>query len=268
VYVKVEAAFNVVERGRPDGPVLLFAHGYGCDQTMWRYVAPAFEQTHRVLLFDFVGCGDAQAPYDPDRYSTLNGYAADVLRICTEMNLADVTFVGHSVAAMVGVLAANAQPDLVRALIMVGPSPRYLDDENYIGGFKSADIESLLSSLSSNYVGWAGSMAPAIMANPDQPQLAGELEAAFCRVDPFIAENFAKATFLSDNREDLGSVVARTLVLQCRDDIIAPEAVGQYVADRVVDSELVVLDATGHCPHMSAPHEVTAAMRNFLQRAA
>lgn len=264
----VRAAFNVVERGRPDGPVLMFAHGYGCDQTMWRYVAPTFEETHRVILFDFVGCGGAQAAYVADRYSTLDGYAEDVVRICTELGLSGVTFVGHSVAAMIGVLAANARPESFEALIMVGPSPRYIDDDGYTGGFQPADVDSLLTSLSSNYVGWAGAMAPAIMANPDQPQLSAELEAAFCRLDPLVAANFARATFLADNREDLASVITRTLVLQCREDIIAPEEVGRYVARNIADSELVHLDATGHCPHMSAPEEVVAAMRDFLDRAA
>lgn len=263
----IRAAFNIVEQGRPEAPALLFVHGYGCDQTMWRFVAPAFAETHRVLTLDLVGAGGAQEPYDAEKYATLAGYADDIVRICRELDLSDVTFVGHSVSAMVGVLAANAAPELFAALVMVGPSPRYIDDGDYVGGFQAADIDGLLESLSSNYITWAGAMAPAIMGAPDRPELGQELEAAFCRVDPTVAANFARATFLSDNRADLPKVTARTLVLQCTDDIIAPVAVGRYVADQVPRAELVLLDASGHCPHLSAPDAVIGAMRPFLEQA-
>lgn len=261
-----KVAFNVHERGLADGPVLLFAHGYGCDQNMWRLVAPRFEDRYRVVLFDYVGAGGARAPYAPDRYSTLQGYADDVLRICRELDLTDVVFVGHSVSSMIGVLAQVAAPELFAALVMVGPSPRYLDDTGYVGGFTASDIDGLLDSLASNYLGWSSAMAPAIMGNPDRPELGDELEASFCTVDPMIAERFARATFLSDNRDDLAKVTAPTLVLQCQHDIIAPRAVGEYVAEQVPDSSLVILDATGHCPQLSAPDDVVAAIETFLER--
>jgi sigma-B regulation protein RsbQ len=262
--MEARSAFNVVERGRTEGPVMLFAHGFGCDQNMWRHVAPRFEDRYRVVLFDYVGAGGALAAYDAARYSSLDGYADDVIRICRELDLADVVFVGHSVSAMIGVLAENAEPDLFEALVMVGPSPRYLDDDGYVGGFKAPDIEGLLEALASNYLGWSSTMAPAIMGNPDRPELADELEASFCTVDPMVAERFARTTFLSDNRDDLTKVKARTLVLQCQQDIIAPPEVGKYVTEQINHATLVVLEANGHCPHLSAPHEVVAAMDHFL----
>ena len=252
----------------PDGPVIMFAHGFGCDQNMWRFVAPSFEDRYRVICFDHVGSGGARAPYDVERYATLDGYADDVVQICDELDLRDVVFVGHSVSAMVGVLADRAAPGRIARHVMVGPSPRYLDDEGYVGGFSAADIEGLLDSLASNYLGWSRAMAPTIMGNADRPALGAELETSFCRMDPDIAERFARATFLSDDRADLAHVSAPTLVLQCRDDVIAPEAVGRYVAATVPRAELVVLDATGHCPNLSAPHEVVEEIEQFLARSA
>lgn len=257
-------AFDVHDSGRVDGPVIVFAHGFGCDQNMWRHVAPKFEDRHRVICFDFVGSGGARAHYDPERYSSLTGYADDVLGIVRELQLTEVVFVGHSVSAMVGVLAAIEAPELFAGLVMVGPSPRYLDDGGYVGGFGPSDVDDLLDSLASNYLGWSSAMAPAIMGNPQRPELSRELEASFCTVDPAIAERFARVTFLSDNREDLPKVATRCLVLQCNEDIIAPRQVGEYVADRLPDATLVVLDATGHCPHLSAPDEVVNAIEAFL----
>jgi sigma-B regulation protein RsbQ len=259
-------AHNVVMAGPAEGRVLMFAHGFGCDQNMWRFVTPHFEDAYRVVVFDHVGSGKANAPYDADRYSVLDGYAEDVVRICRELDLHDVVFVGHSVSAMIGVLAHKLAPERFSALVMVSPSPRYLDDEDYTGGFSAADIEELLDALSSNYLGWSSAMAPAIMGNPEQPELIEELTTSFCRTDPAIAERFARATFLSDNRHDLPQVSVPTLVLQCREDVIAPMAVGRYVADSVPDSSFVVLEATGHCPNLSAPLEVTAAIETFLDR--
>lgn len=260
----VRAAFAVHESGLADGPAMVFAHGFGCDQNMWRHVAGRFERTHRVILFDYVGSGRAQAPYDPERYSSLTGYADDVLRILRELQLSDVVFVGHSVSAMIGALAEIQAPELFAGIVMVGPSPRYLDDTGYVGGFAPSDIDELLDSLASNYLGWSSAMAPAIMGNPQRPELGRELEASFCTVDPDIAERFARVTFLSDNRDDLPKVGARTLVLQCQQDIIAPTGVGEYVVGRMPDATLVVMDATGHCPHLSAPDEVVDAIEAFL----
>ncbi len=260
----VREAFNVYDGGPADGPVMVFAHGFGCDQSMWRYVSPHFEDRYRVIRFDYVGSGGARAPYDPERYASLTGYADDVIRILRELGLTRVVFVGHSVSAMIGVLAEMQAPELFAAHVMVGPSPCYLNDADYRGGFDPDDIDGLLDSLASNYLGWSTSMAPAIMGNPERPELGRELAASFCTVDPDIAERFARATFLSDNRDDLARVSAPSLVLQCQEDVIAGRQVGEYVADHLPDASLVVLDATGHCPHLSAPEAVVDAMDTFL----
>jgi sigma-B regulation protein RsbQ len=256
---------NVHVTGRAGGPPMLFAHGFGCDQNMWRFVAPAFEDDHRVVLFDHVGAGGSElAAYDAQRYASLDGYADDVLEICRELDLRDVIFVGHSVSAMIGVLAARREPDRFARLVLVGPSPRYIDDGDYVGGFSAEDIEGLLESLESNYLGWSGAMAPVIMGRPDRPELGEELTNSFCRTDPEIASAFARVTFLSDNRADLAQVRTPTLVLQCSDDVIAPDAVGEFVHRAVPGSELVRLRATGHCPNLSAPEETVAAIRAYL----
>jgi sigma-B regulation protein RsbQ len=255
---------NVHVSGRGRQPIL-FAHGFGCDQHMWRFVAPAFEDSHRVVLFDHVGAGQSDAAaYDRRKYSSLNGYATDVLDICRGLNLHDVIFVGHSVSAMIGVLAAAREPDRFSALILIGPSPRYIDEGDYVGGFSRQDIEGLLSALESNYLGWSSAMAPVIMGNADRPELGAELTNSFCRTDPEIASQFARVTFFSDNRRDLESVRVPTLILQCSEDVIAPYAVGEYVHHRIPTSQLVVMEATGHCPNLSAPGETIAAMKTFI----
>jgi sigma-B regulation protein RsbQ len=256
---------NVTVQGRPDGPPMLFAHGFGCDQAMWRFVWPEFSDEYRIVLFDHVGYGGSDATaFDKRRYSTLDGYAADLLEICDELELEDIVFVGHSVSAMIGVLAAIRRPERFAKLVLVGPSPRYLDDEGYVGGFSEEDVRGLLDSLESNYLGWSSAMAPVIMGNPDRPALGEELTNSFCRTDPEIAATFARATFLSDNREDLARVRTPALVLQCSDDAIAPVAVGRYVHARLPDSRFVQMAATGHCPNLSAPDETVAAIREFL----
>ena len=256
---------NVSVGGAVRGQPMLFAHGFGCDQNMWRYVAPEFADEYRIVLFDHVGAGGSDlSAYDRAKYSSLEGYAADVLEICRELELRDVIFVGHSVSAMIGVLAAAKEPDRFAKLILVGPSPRYLDDEGYEGGFSREDIEGLMDSLDSNYLGWSQTYAPAIMGRPDRPDLGEELTNSFCRTDPEIARHFARVTFLSDNRADLSRVTTPSLVLQCSDDIIAPRSVGEYVHERLVNSELVHLEARGHCPNLSAPEETVEAIRRFL----
>jgi sigma-B regulation protein RsbQ len=258
---------NVVEQGRRDGQPMLFAHGFGCDQNMWRYVWPHFESDYRVVLFDHVGAGGSDlSSYDPVRYSELQGYADDVLEICRELDLRDVVFVGHSVSAMIGVLAATAEPERFASLVLVGPSPRYIDDEGYVGGFSREDIEGLLASMDSNYLGWSSQMAPVIMGNEDRPELGEELSNSFCRTDPEIARSFARVTFLSDNRADLARVDLPTLVLQSAEDAIAPESVGRYVAEQMPGARLAMLDAVGHCPNLSAPDQTAAAIEEFLQR--
>jgi sigma-B regulation protein RsbQ len=257
---------NVRVSGQGTRP-MLFAHGFGCDQHMWRFMAPAFEASYKVVLFDHVGAGRSDvSAYDREKYGTLDGYATDVLELCEELALTDVIFVGHSVSAMIGVLAATQQPERFGGLVLVGPSPRYLNDDGYVGGFSQQDVAELLDALDSNYLGWSSAMAPAIMGNPDRPELATELTNSFCRTDPTIASQFARVTFLSDNRDDLAAVRVPTLVLQCSDDIIAPTAVGDYIHARILGSELVRLKATGHCPNLSAPDETTAAVLDFLRR--
>jgi len=261
---------NVVLRGPVGGQPMLFAHGFGCDQNMWRFVAPAFTADYRVVLFDHVGAGGSDlSAYHRGRYGTLDGYASDVLEICCELGLRQAVFVGHSVSAMVGVLAAIREPERFAELVLVGPSPRYIDDAagegDYRGGFSREDIEGLLDSLDSNYLGWSSAMAPVIMGNPDRPELGGELTNSFCRTDPAIARHFARATFLSDNRADLPRLRTRSLILQCAEDVIAPRAVGEYVHRQIAGSELVLMRATGHCPNLSAPEETIAAIRAFLE---
>jgi sigma-B regulation protein RsbQ len=256
---------NVTVHGNTEGQPMLFAHGFGCDQNMWRFVWPAFADAHRIVLFDHVGLGGSDASaFDAERYATLRGYARDVLEICHELDLEDVVFVGHSVSAMIGVLAAREEPGRFDRLVLVGPSPRYLDDEGYRGGFTRGDIEGLLDSMDSNYLGWSGAMAPVIMGNPERPELGEELTNAFCRADPEIARHFAEVTFLSDNRADLPEVRVPCLVLQCAHDAIAPEGVGEYVAAQLPDARLIHMEATGHCPNLSAPEETIAAMRTFV----
>jgi sigma-B regulation protein RsbQ len=261
----VVARHNVSVSGRDDAQPMLFAHGFGCDQNMWRHVAPAFADEYRIVLFDHVGAGGSDlSAYEPGRYASLDGYADDVLEICAEVGLERVIFVGHSVSAMVGVLAAKREPERFDKLVLVGPSPRYVDEGDYVGGFSAEDIEGLLDALESNFLGWSGQMAPAIVGNPDRPELGEELTNSFCATDPEIAKHFARVTFLSDNRTDLPGVRTRSLILQCADDVIAPRAVGEYVHRQMPDSELVLLEATGHCPNLSAPEETIAAIRAFL----
>jgi sigma-B regulation protein RsbQ len=257
---------NVVVSGRPDGRPVVFAHGFGCDRNMWRYVAPEFEADHRVVLFDHVGAGHSDiSAYDREKYGSLRGYADDVLEILDALRLTGVVFVGHSVSAIIGVLAAAERPELFDRLVLVGPSPRYVDDQGYVGGFSRPDIEELLDSLDSNYLGWSAAMAPVIMGNPDRPELGTELTNSFCRTDPEIARHFARVTFLSDNRADLARVRTPALILQCSDDVIAPTAVGDYVHREMPGSTLVRLAATGHCPNLSAPQETVAAIKAYLR---
>jgi len=260
----VRSRNNVKVIGRGTRP-MLFAHGFGCDQNMWRYITAAFENDYKLVLFDFVGSGKSDlAAYDAERYSSLEGYAQDVLDVCHALDLRDVIFVGHSVSGMVGVLAANQEPERFANLILIGPSPRYINDPPYVGGFERADIEGLLETMEKNYIGWANFLAPAIMKNPERPELGAELTESFCSTDPVIARNFAKATFFADNRPDLSAVRVPTLIMQCSDDMIAPLDVGDYLRDTIAGSTLAVLAATGHCPHMSHPEETIRVMRAYL----
>lgn len=255
---------NVTVVGSGDTP-MMFAHGYGCDQNMWRLITPPFIDTHRLILFDHVGAGQSElSAYDRTKYSSLQGYAQDVLEICDELDVKHGIFVGHSVSTMIGVLAAIQEPERFDHLVLIGPSPCYINDGDYVGGFTREDIQELLELQDSNYLGWSASLAPVIMGNEDRPELAGELRNSFCRTDPEIAKQFAAVTFLSDNRADLPKTPVRSLVLQCREDALAPLPVGEYVDRHIPNSELTILNATGHCPHLSAPDETIAAIQAFL----
>ena len=255
---------NVKSFGRGTQP-MLFAHGFGCDQNMWRYVVPEFEEDYRIVLFDYVGCGQSDVDaYDAKKYSTLNGYARDLLDVIHALDLRDIIFVGHSVSSMIGVLAANAEPDRFARLILIGPSPRYINEGTYVGGFEQKDIEGLFEMMDRNFIGWANFLAPAVMKNPDRPELTEELEASFCSTDPVIARRFAEATFLADNRADLARVSVPSLILQCSDDMIAPLSVGEFVSEQLANSTLRVMQATGHCPHMSHPEETVQLIREYL----
>jgi sigma-B regulation protein RsbQ len=233
---------------------------------MWRVLTPAFEHDHRVVLFDYVGSGRSDiSAYDPERYATLDGYARDVVEVCEALDLRDVVFVGHSVSAMIGILAVNLAPERFARLVLIGPSPRYLNDPpDYVGGFERSDIEGLLETMDRNYLGWAHQLAPAIMQNGDRPELGEELTESFCSTDPVIARRFAEATFFADNRADLPDVRVPSLVLQCSQDMIAPLTVGEYLRRELPGSTVRVMKATGHCPHLSAPDETVALMREYL----
>lgn len=249
------------------GPsTMVFAHGFGCDQNMWRLLAPAYEGRYRTVLFDHVGSGASDlSAYDKTKYDSLEGYASDVVELVEDVATGPVVFVGHSVSAMIGLLANVRRPELFAAQVMIGPSPCYIDDGDYVGGFVRKDIESLLETLEGNYLGWASNMAPAIMGAPEKPELAIELTNSFCRTDPDIAKQFARVTFLSDVRGEVPKLQAPTLVLQCTDDIIAPLAVGEYLRRALPRAKLALIENVGHCPHLSSPSASADAMDTFLQ---
>lgn len=255
---------NVKVSGKGIQPII-FAHGYGCDQNMWRFVYPAFEEDYKIILFDHTGAGNSdETQYSFEKYDSLEGYSDDILELCEELDLQNVILVGHSVSAMIAVISALKQPERFAKLILIGPSPRYINEEDYFGGFNREDIDELMEALESNYLGWAHQMAPVIMGNGDRPELGEELSNSFCRTNPEIAKHFARVTFLSDNRRDLPSVKIPTLVMQCSDDIIAPTKVGEYVHNNIANSTFHLLKATGHCPNLSAPEETIEAMKAFL----
>jgi sigma-B regulation protein RsbQ len=256
---------NVSIWGKGSQP-MVFAHGFGCDQNMWRFVTPAFENDYQIIVFDYVGAGrSAISAYNKERYSSLNGYADDLLEICSELNLRNIIFVGHSVSSMIGLIAANREPAIFSKLVFVGPSARYINDnDGYIGGFERKDIDELLDTMDKNFIGWANFLAPAIMKNAEQPQLAGELTESFCSTDPVIARQFAEVTFLSDNRQDLAKLKLPSLIMQCSDDLVAPLEVGNYLHQHIPNSTLKVMAATGHCPHMSHPEETIQVIKDYL----
>ena len=253
---------NIIGHGTQ---VILFAHGFGCDQNAWKFVVDAFTDDYKVVLFDYTGSGKSDiSQYNAAKYSSLVGYTQDVLDICQALKLKDVIFVGHSVSSMVGVLAANLHPEYFSKLVLIGPSPRYLNADGYTGGFEQKDLEGLFEFMDNNYLGWSSAMAPAIMGNADRPELGEFLTSSFCSTDPDIARDFARVTFFGDNRDDLPKVSIKSLTLQCADDIIAPLAVGQYVYENTPGNQMVQLKATGHCPHISEPEETIQAIKTFI----
>jgi sigma-B regulation protein RsbQ len=263
--VDVRERNNVRVAGPSDAPTMVLAHGFGCDQSMWRFVAPVFAADHRVVLFDHSGCGASHpASWDPARHAELAGYVADLVEIVEDVADEPVILVGHSVSAVIALLAAAERPDLVDRLVLVGPSPRYIDDEGYRGGFSAEEIDELLETMDANYLGWTQAMAPVIVGNPDRPALGDELAEVFRRNDPAIARQFARVTFLGDNRADLARVRTPSLVVQSREDVIAPPSVGRYVHEHLPGSELVVIDSVGHCPNLSHPALLVGAMRDWL----
>ncbi|WP_316812346.1 alpha/beta hydrolase [Pedobacter heparinus] len=256
---------NVVVKGS-GSKTMMFAHGFGCDQNMWRYVSPAFQDDYKIVLFDHVGGGNSDlSAYSYKKYDSLEGYAADIIEIATELNLKDIIFVGHSVSAMMGLIAAEMAPELFKCLILVGPSPSYINQDDYVGGFSSSEIEELLESLNNNHLGWSITMAPVIMGNSDRAELGTELANSFCKTDPEIAKHFARTTFLTDKRNILAGSKIPALIMQCSNDVIAPVEVGRYMHKRMPASTLVELNATGHCPNLSAPEETIAIIKSYLQ---
>ena len=256
---------NVIVSGHGTQP-MLFAHGFGCDQRMWQLVAPAFEAEYKVVLFDYVGLGKSDlAAYSSERYGSLDGYVQDLLEVCDALELQDVIFVGHSVSSVVGLLAAIKQPERFARLVLIGPSPRYLDDDGYTGGFKAEDINGLLDLMDKNYIGWSNTLASIVMKNPDRPELTENLAEVFCSTDPRIARKFAEVTFFGDNRDDLAKVAVPALIMQCADDSVAPETVGRYVHEHLRGSSFRQLEATGHCPQLSHPAETIEVIREYLR---
>ncbi|MGH8853276.1 MAG: alpha/beta fold hydrolase [Telluria sp.] len=265
----VQVRNNVHVSGTDGGATMVFSHGFGCDQAMWRFMAPAFEDRFRVITYDLVGSGRSQlSAYDRRRYASLNGYADDLLQILDEFATGPVVLVGHSVSSMIGMLATSKAPQRFVAQVMVAPSACYINDLSrqppYLGGFERGDIDELLETMEANYLGWSSSLAPTIMGAPERPALRDELAESFCRNDPDIAKHFARVTFLSDHRAEVPLSTTPALILQCSDDLIAPLSAGAYLHRHLPRSELHVIDNIGHCPHMSAPTASSRAIDAFL----
>ena len=256
---------NIKTFGTGNQP-MVFAHGYGCDQNMWRFITPAFENEFQIVLFDHVGSGKSdQSAYDFEKYSSLKGYANDLIEICDAMNLKNVIFVGHSVSGIIGVLAAIERPDLFSHLLLIGPSPCYINKMDYFGGFAQKDIDELIATLESNYLGWASFITPIIIGNPEKQEYSKELENSFCSMNPNIAKHFAKVTFMGDNRNDLSKVSTPTLIIQCHPDVIAPVEVGEFVHQKITESKYVLLNSSGHCPHLTAPEQLISSILTYLK---
>ncbi|WP_421924887.1 alpha/beta fold hydrolase [Lysinibacillus capsici] len=255
---------NVTILGQGDQP-LIFAHGFGCDQNMWRFITPAFMDKYKIILFDYVGSGNSDInAYSSEKYQSLQGYVQDLLDIIETLSLQNSIFVGHSISAMIGLLASIQHPDYFKKLIMIGPSPCYLNDDGYQGGFERSDIAELLDMMEMNFTGWASYMAPIAMNNPEQPALTQELKQTFIAADPIIAKEFAEVTFLSDHRSELPKVSVPSLIIQCSEDSIVPISVGDYLHQHLKNSTLQLMEAKGHYPHISHPNETIQCIADFL----
>ncbi|MCH8569749.1 MAG: alpha/beta hydrolase [Balneolales bacterium] len=256
---------NVKIFGKGSQPIV-FAHGYGCDQNMWRFITPAFDTDYKIVVFDHVGSGKSDiSAYDFEKYSSLQGYADDLNEICDELSLQNIIFCGHSVSSMIGLLAAADRPEVYEKLIFIGPSPCYINKDDYIGGFSKEDIDELITTLESNYLGWSSFITPVIIGNEEKPEFSEELKNSFCSMNPDIAKHFAKVTFLSDNRSDLLRLINPALILQCNPDVIAPVEVGKYVHTKIPNSTYVLLNSSGHCPHLTDPDQVISNIDSYLK---
>lgn len=256
---------NVTQFGKGTQP-LLFAHGYGCDQNMWRFITPEFENDYKILLFDHVGSGKSDASaYDFEKYDSLHGYAEDIVAICDELKLSKVIFVGHSVSCMIGILGSIQRPKLFEKLVLIGPSPCYIDQDDYKGGFSRKDIEDMVDTLESNYLGWSSHITPVIAGHPEKPEHSEELHNSFCQMNPEIAKHFAKVTFLGDNREDLSKVSVPAQIIQSHPDVISQREVGLYVHKNIQNSIYTQIEVPGHIPHLTNPLATTNAIRQFLK---
>lgn len=244
---------------------LVFVHGFGCDQTMWRFLAPHYAQRYRTVLYDLTGSGRSDhAAYGHERYASLHGHAEDLLEIVDAFASGPVVVVGHSVSAMIAMLATIKAPGRFAAQVMLGPSACYLNEGFYFGGFARSEIEELLATMEANYLDWSARMAPAIMGAPGQPELGKELVDAFCRNNPDIARHFARVTFLSDHREDAPLSETPALILQCSEDLIAPRTAGEFLQRKLPNATLRMIRNVGHCAHMSAPGACVREIDAFL----
>ena len=244
---------------------MVFLHGLGADQASWRLLVPHFEPAYQIIKLDLVGSGGSQlSHYNHERHGNLAGHADDLLDVLRTLALHNVVFVGHSVGAMIGVIAAVREPQRFRKMVLISPSPRFINEKGYVGGFEQKDINELLAAMDADYHGWSRSISPVMMGAEESSELVMELTNSFVRTNPEIARHFARITFLSDTRAELGFLTRPTLVVQSAHDVIAPLAVGHYLNEQLADSRIAVIETGGHCPHLSAPQQTLAAINGFL----